>query len=249
MALVLLAGCLLLVSAIMQRTSQYQRRSESLLEAAGYADQVMDDVRQWARNPVNYDGGWSSWQGRSLDSATFPGMKALVNVQTSGLTLYSPDYESEQLYRLAGKTVRELPQAYVLVRVRAGRDLSSPTGRVDVYTMVASPSPQTGGSIVISGGTTLAPNGEEYYTATAYDGSGRELPQCCFDWHVHGRGGWASSDVVSRDGRRLWVKHDQTRWDDVLETDVAASGPIEVEAQARVMGKLITGTLDVTLSP
>lgn len=252
MALVLLAGCLLLVSAIMQRTTQYQRRSESLLEAAGYADEVMDDVREWARVPANYDGAWTFWDGRTTNSATYPGIKAEIHVQSSNLAIYSPDFESEKLYAVPGRTTRVINEAAVLVRIRAGRDLASSTGRVEVFTMVGSPSPQTGGSggsIVVSGSGTLAPNAQGVYTARAFDAGGRELPQCCFDWDVNGRGGDAAEIRLSRDGRTFGVGHTNTRWDDTLDMDVPASGPVAVQATARIMGTLVRGELLVNLAP
>ena len=249
-ALVLLGGCLLLVSAIMQKTAQYQRRSESLLEASGYADEVLDDIREWAKTPANYDGNWAAWDGRVLTSGTFPGLSARVDVQTTGLAdLYSPDTQAEALYP---SDRRALDRAYVQVLVQAGRDLSSPIGRVDVIAQLAPPAPAPAPaaasdfSIVISGSTSVAVGGTGTFSAQAFAG-GRLLPPVTFEWHLHNDDGEAEAETPSRDGRSFRIVHNQTRWDDVLG-EIPASGNVEVEAVARIMGRIVRGYHGVSLA-
>lgn len=235
----------------MQKTSQYQRKSESLLEAAGYADEVLDDIREWARSASNYDGSWSAWDGVTKTSATFPGISARVDVQTTGLTpLWSPDTEAERLWVDAGNIARVMTRGYVQVRVQAGRDLASPVGRVDVHTQIAPPSPEDKSTfqVSISGTSSLSPGGNGSYTATAF-ADGRLLPSATFEWHLHNDDGEASETGASRDGRTFGIVFDGTRWDDTLSMDVPATGPIEVEAIARINGTLVHGYYGVNLTP
>ncbi len=94
-ALVLLSGCLLLVSVLLHRSSRYQQRSESLLEAAALADKVMGDVRKWAKDGANYDSNWDYWRSRTVSDPDFPQLTALVDVQNTGLRVLSPDNLTE----------------------------------------------------------------------------------------------------------------------------------------------------------
>lgn len=248
-ALVLLAGSLLLVAALMQRTLIYQRRSETLLESASLADQVMDEVRQWARTPANYAGDWSYWNGRLVNSPNHPGLQARVAVQNSGLTLLSPDLLTER-DRHPGDT-RAMLQGSVLIRVLAGPDLASPVGRVQTWTLIAPPTPRADGARVevLGAAGPLIWQGSRGYQARAYDGNNRELPPCCFEWRVRGLSGRASGSTPRRDGRSFTLSHNQTRWDDTLGREVAASGTVSVEAETRIMGQIVRGSSVVTLEP
>ena len=246
--MVLLAGCLLLVAALMQRTLIYQRRSETLLESASLADQVMDEVRQWARTPGNYSSDWSYWNPRLVNSANYPGLQARVTAQKSGLTLLSPDLLTERRY---GTDTREMLQGSVAISVVAGPDLNSPVGRVQTWTLIAPPTPRVSGARVevIGAAGPLAWLGSRGYQARAYDGNNRELPPCCFEWRVRGGTGQASGNTNRRDGRQFTLNHNQTRWDDTLGRDVAASGTVSVEAEARIMGQIVRGSTSVSLEP
>lgn len=247
-ALVLLSGVILLVSALMQRTTQYQRRSEDLLAAAALADQTLDEVRRWAQLPANYDGTWATWQGRELTHPTRPALRARVDVQRPGPTTLSPDHYTE----LALADRRVIHQAVVGVRVRAGTDLSSPLTRVDVWTYVASPSPRMPGARVqvnSLGSGLMNPGESRNFQAEAFDGQGRPLPQCCFEWKVRNMTGMAQGNATARDGRQFILYHNRTRWDEDLGVDVPAEGIVEVIAEARIMGRLIKGSSPVDLGP
>ena len=248
-ALVLLSGCLLLVGALLHRSHRYQQQSESLLEAATLADKVMGDVRSWARTGANYDSNWASWQGRQLSDPDFPNLTAQVDVQTTGLKVLSPD----NLTELAYSAPREMLKGSVLVRVQAGRDLASPVGRTVIWGVVAPPSPVSAGAniVISSSGGPMAFNESRGFTATAYDGSGRLLPPCCFEWRVRNQTGEASSGGQSRDGRSYSIRYDRTRDDDSVDPPITvyASGTVSVEAEARIGGRLIVGSTGVELLP
>jgi type II secretory pathway pseudopilin PulG len=247
-ALVLLSGCLLLVSALLQRSSRYQQRSESLLEAGALADKVISDIRAWAKNGANYDGNWAFWQGRLVNDPDFPNLSARVDVQNTGLTVLSPDKHTE----LAYSSPREILKGSVLVRVQAGRDLNSPVGRLAIWSLVAPPSPVIGATIVVNtSGTPMAVGETRGFTATAFDGGGRELPQCCFEWRVRNQSGEASPGSQTRDGRSYSISHTRTRDDDDDDTtpEVPAAGTVLVQAEARILGELVIGSATVALDP
>lgn len=247
-SLVLLSGCLLLVGALLQRSNRYQQKSESLLEAASFADKVMSDVRQWARDGSNYDSNWAYWQGRQVNEPDYPNLTAQVDIQNTGLKVLSPDKYTE----LAYAAPREILKGSVLVRVQAGRDLTSPVGRLVIWSLIAPPSPVSAGATIVvnSSGGPMVFNETRGFTATAIDGNGRQLPHCCFEWRVHNLSGEASPGTQSRDGRSYSIVYDQTRDDDDddLTPEVWASGTVSVEAEARIMGTLVTGSSVVSLA-
>lgn len=247
-ALVLLSGCLLLVGALLHRSSQYQRRSESLLESAALADKVMGEVRGWARNGSNYDSNWSYWQGRTVSDPDYPGLSARVDVQTTGVTVLSPD----NLTELAYSNPREILKGAIRVRILAGPDLNSPVGRASLWSQIAPPSPQASGAHIvvnINNGAPMAHNETRSFTATAFDGGGRSLPHCCFEWRVRNQSGEANSTGQSRDGRSFGIIYNTTREEGDPPVTVYASGSVSIEAEARIGGRLIVGSTGVTLLP
>lgn len=245
----LLSGCILLVSALLHRTTQYQRRSEILLESAAFADQTLSEVRGWAAVPANYDSNWDAWRGRVVTSSEFPGLSARVDVQAPGPTVLSPDHYTEVVL----PDPRPIHRAVVAVRVQAGRDLTSPLGRIETWTHIASPSPRVPGldvRVTSADSGPLVFNGTRSFRAEAFDGNGRPLPQCCFEWRIRQISGNASGGASSRDGRQFVLRHDRTRWDEdalPVPADVPASGEIDVIAQARIMGETVTGAERVVL--
>lgn len=246
-ALVLLSGCILLISVLIQRTSSYQKRSEALLDASALADKVMGDIRIWAGDPAHYDSDWSAWNGQVLSDADFPELQARVDVNR-GVRVLSPDFSSENPL----SDPRVLPQGCVEVRITAGKDLNSPVGRVSVWSMVASPSPNaTTASIQVTAADTspMAVGGSRQYDAQAFD-NGRPLPECTFEWRIH-RVGNADADgnATSRDGRHFNVRHTASRWNSTLLINEPASGDVSLEAEARISGVLVRGSATVTLLP
>lgn len=250
-ALVILAGSLLLVTALLNRSNRYQQRSESLLDAAALADKVMADVRVWARTPANYSGNWASWNGRMVEDPDFSGLQALVEVKVNNQRIFSPDNPTE----LAFAQPREMVDGSVTVRIQAARDVTSPVGRIVIWTLIAPPTPNTSAGdpyVVVTTGTAgpLAVGATGTYTAEAFDGANRRLPPCCFEWRVRsGSGSAAGQSDPPRDGRSYTITHNQTRENSTTGLTEAASGDVSVEADARIMGKVYTGSLGVTLAP
>lgn len=248
-ALVILAGSLLLVTALFTRSNRYQQRSESLLDAAALADKVMADVRVWARTPANYSGSWAAWNGRLVSEADYPGLQAQVDIRTAHQKIFSPDNPTEMVYAAAA---REMQQGSVTVRIQAARDVTSPVGRIVIYTLIAPPTPDTSSAptVVVSSplGTPMAVGESRAFTAEAFDGAGRKLPPCCFEWRVRSGDGSATSHGQSRDGRSYSISHTETREND-LGVSEPSSGGVTVEADARIMGVVRTGRLGVMLQP
>jgi len=248
-ALVILAGSLLLVTALLNRSNRYQLRSESLLDAAALADKVMADVRVWARTPANYSSSWSAWNSRLLEDPDFPGLQAQVDVKVENQKIFSPDNPTE----LAFPAPREMEKGSVTVRIMAARDVTSPVGRIVIYTLIAPPTPNTTAGdpyVVVTSpvGTPMNVGETRAFSAEAFDGAGRKLPPCCFEWRVRSGSGSASSGGQSRDGRSYSISHTETRENDLGVTE-ASFGDVSVEADARIMGKIRTGSLGVTLLP
>lgn len=248
-ALVILAGSLLLVTALLNRSNRYQQRSESLLDAAALADKVMAEIRVWARTPSNYSGSWSAWDGRLLSDPDYPGLQARTDIKVENQKIFSPDNPTE----LAYSAPREMVNGSVTVRIQAARDVSSPVGRIVIWTLIAPPTPNTTAGdpyVVVTSpiGTPMAVGESRAYSAEAFDGAGRRLPPCCFEWRVRSGSGSASSGGQSRDGRSYSISHTNTRENDLGVTEPSA-GEVTVEADARIMGKIRTGGLGVTLQP
>ncbi|MFN8606304.1 MAG: hypothetical protein U0931_02145 [Vulcanimicrobiota bacterium] len=250
-ALVLLTGALLLVTALMNRSNRYQQRSESLLDAAALADKVMADVRAWARDGSNYDGSWSAWNGVTKTDPDYPGLEALVDIKPVNQKIFSPNNPSELVF---GAAAREMRQGSVTVRIQAGRDVSSPVGRVVIWTIIAPPSPVSTPAkpckVVVTSpvGGPMAVGETRGFTAQAFDGEGRALPPCCFEWRVISGSGMAHGGSPTRDGRSYSISHTENRDLDPSGSE-PASGGVSVEADARIMGKIVTGSLGVTLQP
>ncbi len=138
----------------------------------------------------------------------------------------------------------------MLVRVRAGRDLNSMVGRVIIWSNIAPPAPVLAGAhldVTASGGP-MAFGETRGFTATAYDGTGRALPQCCFVWRLRNGSGQASGLTPSRDGRSYSIVFDQSR-DNGLTPPAQehAFGDVSVEAEARIMGQAVVGRCPMTL--
>ncbi|MBX3167888.1 MAG: hypothetical protein KF760_10770 [Candidatus Eremiobacteraeota bacterium] len=248
-ALVILTGSLLLVTALLNRSNRYQQRSESLLEAAALADKVMADIRVWARTPANYSGSWGAWDGRLLSEPDFPGLQARVDIKVENQKILSPDNPTE----LAFSAPREMEKGSVTVRIQAARDVTSPVGRIIIWTLIAPPTPNTTAGdphVVVTSplGTPMAVGESRAFTAEAFDGAGRKLPPCCFEWRVRSGTGRANSGGQSRDGRSYSISHTDTRENDLGVIEPSA-GDVSVEADARIMGKIWTGSLGVTLEP
>lgn len=251
-ALVLLAGSLLLVTALLHRSNRYQQRSESLLEAGALADKVMGDIRAWATNPSNYSSNWAPYNNQRITDPDFPNLEAVVDVQVGGMKVFSPDNPTE----LGRGNPREMQQGSVSVRIQAARDVTSSVGRITIWSTVAPPTPvsrpdrlphvQVSGS----GGGPMTFNETRGFTAEAFDGLGRKLPPCCFEWRVRSGSGRAEGGAQSRDGRSYSITHNVMRDTDTdPPVPEAAWGDVSVEADARIMGKVYTGSLGVTLSP
>lgn len=256
-ALVILAGSLLLVTALLNRSNRYQQRSESLLDAAALADKVMAEIRVWARTPANYSGNWSAWNGQIKEDPDFPGLQALVEVKAENQKIFSPDNPTELAFAVppAFPTAapREMVEGSVTVRIQAARDVTSPVGRIVIWTLVAPPTPKTKPKdpyVVITSpiGTPMNVDEERAFSAEAFDGADRKLPPCCFEWRVRSGSGNANSLGQSRDGRSFRIKHSDSREND-LGVSEPSFGDVTVEADARIMGKVRTGHLGVTLLP
>lgn len=252
-ALVLLAGSLLLVTALLHRSNRYQQRSESLLEAGALADKVMGDIRSWANDPNNYSSNWAAYDHKTLTDPDFPNLEALVDVQVGGMKVFSPDNPTELGL---GLPPREMQKGSVSVRIQAARDVTSTVGRITIWSTVAPPTPVSRPDKlphVEVNGVTSGPmtfNETRGFTAEAFDGLGRKLPPCCFEWRVRSGSGRAEGGTPSRDGRSYSITHNIMRDTDTdPPVSEAAWGDVTVEADARIMGKVYTGGLGVTLSP
>ena len=252
-ALVLLAGSLLLVTALLHRSNRYQQRSESLLEAGALADKVMGDIRVWATDPSNYSSNWATYNNQKVTDPDFPNLEALVDVQVGGMKVFSPDNPTELAF--VGSS-REMQQGSVSVRIQAARDVTSSVGRITIWSTVAPPTPVSRPDklphIEVSGaaGGPMTFNETRGFTAEAFDGLGRKLPPCCFEWRVRSGTGQAEGGTPSRDGRSYSITHNIMRDSDAdPPVPEAASGDVWVEADARIMGKVYTGSVGVALSP
>lgn len=250
-ALVLLTGALLLVTALMNRSNRYQQRSESLLDAAALADKVMADVRAWARIDTNYDGSWSFWDGKLVTDPDYPGLQAKVDIKVVNQTIYSPDNPTELAF---GSKAREMRKGSVTVRIAAAKDVTSPVGRLIIWTLIAPPTPVTDPSkpctvvVTMAGSGPMPVGSTRGFSAEAYDGNGRLLPPCCFEWRVKSGSGQANGGTPSRDGRSYSISHTETR--DLAPPATGsepAGGDVTVEADARIMGKVWTGSTGVIL--
>lgn len=246
-ALILLTGALLLVTALMNRSNRYQQRSESLLDAAALADKVMTDVRVWARNGTNYDSGWSAWDGKMVTEPDYPGLQALVDIKSVNQKIFSPNNPTELVF---GASAREMQQGSVTVRIQAGRDVNSPVGRIVIWSLIAPPTPVNPCRVVVTSpiGGPMTVGETRAFKAEAFDAGGRKLPPCCFEWRVVSGSGSAAGGAASRDGRSYSISHTETRDLEPPATgSEPAAGEVSVEADARIMGKVITGSLGVTL--
>lgn len=219
-------------------------QAANVTRAGEFGERVIQEIREWARTPANFDSDWSTYQGQTVTDSS--GMSALVECNPGGKVLYSPNTSLESTRTDA----RRLGRSVVPVEVRVS------WGRHDLvlHTLIAAPKKEWSAVAValIGGSMPLGQDLEAEFAAQLLDADGAAIPDVTFYWRQNpltGRGTMLVNNAP-RDGTRMGLHH--------LVTLVPAQGalpPIQefaagetnMEAEARYFGQLIEGSLDVPL--
>ena len=234
LAVFLLAAQILLLAGLLAQFNRTQRDTRQRSRAALLAEQKMDEIRAWARQPGNFAGDWSVYQGQVTQPPEDPGFRLEVRVNSAGQPLYSPCLGLESPYDTKAKL---LHRSCVPVRVSvswAGREplvLNSLIGepvRPKPYTLTFAPDPPF---------TQPVPtNGPFGYKAQLQDGLGLPIEDVMFSWRVKPLTGNASLvESPNRNQRQVRAQHAYLRYGTVVQV----SGLVRLECRALYHGQLI----------
>ncbi|MCA9792933.1 MAG: hypothetical protein KC910_14095 [Candidatus Eremiobacteraeota bacterium] len=248
-ALFLLVAAMLVMINLFHSALRYRAMVVQQMQATALARKVMAEVRDWARDPVNFDSNWSPYRGVTLTDPDYPGLSAEVDCDELGRALYSP---STQLETLEGARARVLTRSLVPVRVQVnfGRDRE-----VTLFSYVGErPRPLGANPVVVTrtGGSPdpVPRDGTVDFGAQLLDSGGQPVADVTFDWAVKPVSGNAMLDrqPVSRDFRSMVLVHRMVINDLVTPPEEGyASGTIEVQARARYHGQEVTNATVVSV--
>lgn len=238
-AIFMLAAQILLVSGMVAQFNRGQRSHRLRHRATALGQQKMDEIRAWARNPANYLSNWAAYKNQSAGP-----IEDTFTVETdcnpTGQPLYSPCLGLEAQYDVRAK---RMTRSVVPVKVSVIWDPSSPSGRIDLCSLVGEP-PRTGATMSIAPDTAftepIVANGEFGFKATVVDGNNRPIEDIQFQWRVKpvaplptdtpGNASLLPSPTRSMESAR--ARHVFRRYG----VEVQVSGKVELECRALYHG-------------
>lgn len=197
-ALFILLGVLTFTLELYSRSLQSQAKVEKNERAAFFADNVLSQLRHWARDSANFRSDpWTRFT--NYTEPEFPGFSAQVRTRWAPVLTPCTSQESP---RPADRQrwLRETVKTATAEIFYEGEPL------FEVTTLVNEPKrvPATTDPVVVEavGGAPaqLDPDAEQRYTAKLVDDSGREIEDVMFSWSVQPLSGNAFIAQSARDG-------------------------------------------------
>jgi Tfp pilus assembly protein PilV len=233
LSMFLLAGIMLVIVNLFHASLRYQVRVESRGKMAMLATRTMNDVRAFAQNPANFNGGLSFYNGRTWTDPDLPDFTIRTDTVTTGRSIYSPCETLEVPWTTTGQA-RQMIRSVIPVRVRVSRQSDA----VSLVGYIAEPVREPNLNLVISPLTVPPVNGGATFSlsVTAYDTSGLPIQDLFYDWDIDAGTGNATIQGSSpRDGRTVTI---------INSYDGApAPGTISVDVQCRYKGQLLKGSI------
>ena len=197
-ALFMLLGVLTLTLELYSRSLGHLGAIERNVQAANFANNVLSEVHQWAKNPENFLlDDWAPF--KSFKDSNFPDLEARVTADLSATMSPSSAQESD---RPPARQVR-MEGSLKTVSINIFRDgiylfqvtavLSEPKRKIDFASaVVVTPMSSISGS--------LAADATHRFKAKFVDVNGDEVKDVKFSWSVQPDTGNASISEQSRDG-------------------------------------------------
>jgi Tfp pilus assembly protein PilV len=195
-SLFILLSAFVVVVSLFHRSLQYSSSIESKNLAAAFADTVLDDMREWSRNPAQFTGSWSSWN--AVTDSAYPDFQASAAV--TDYALYGTCAGLESVYPAADRHV--LQSSCKRVQLTISKDSKV---MLVVHTLIAEPArlPVTVEVTALTPvPSPLLRGAGVRYQAVAKDASGNVIPDIPFQWNILAVQGNASVTTPSRDGRQ-----------------------------------------------
>jgi type II secretory pathway pseudopilin PulG len=235
-AVFILLGVLTFTLEIYSRSMGYLGAIERNAQAANFANNVLNEVRQWAKEPENFLlDDWAPFA--SFKDSSFPDLEARVTADFS--TTMSPS-SAQEIDRPSGRQVRmEGSLKTVSINIlRDGEDLfqvtavlSEPKREIDIASaVVVTPVGPLAGP--------LAADETQRFRAKFIDANGDEVKDVKFSWSVEPNTGNAHISEQSRDGEEgtlmnAYILRPNTR--------IYTGGTCRVSASATYFGEDYSG--------
>ena len=242
LAVFLLAAQIVIFVGAMARFRQTQKLAHRRQVAALLGEEKLDEIRAWARQPVNFASNWSPYQGQV--SQPQPGYRLEVACQPAGQPLYSPCLGLESPYAANAKVLRHslvpvrVTVAYATTQLQLNTLIGEPV-RPGPYRLELDQAPVFTQPVV--------PNGDFGFAARAVDGNGQPIEDLQLGWVVKPVTGNASLlEGGNRSQHQIVARHRYLRYG----VPVHISGRVQLQCRAHYHGQaIVADTPDVVLQP
>lgn len=230
-AIFVMLSAFTVVGALFMRSTQSLVQVEEKVLAVAFGETMLDDIRTWAKDPTNFAGDWSSWNGSQLP--TYPGFRADIRFRDQEVFTPCPTLESDKPAAEQQRVSNSLRQLDLQVRSK---------GRL-IYTLsTLIPEPPREADLVVvtipGGSTTLAKDGTVEIHAALLDTDGNVIPDVPFQWAVIPGSGNGTIARLKTDRARAEFTHVYRRIDGRV---VHVAGKCVVQAEARYRGRKYSG--------
>lgn len=251
-AIFLLTGAAFASIALLMEASRAQRLTTETQRALGFAQQSLDRIEAWAREPANFASGWSIYADSSFPEPADPAFVVRIQANPSQPVLVSPNTSLEMAYasplqrRIASRACAvKATVSWLSVRPRAvvlWRWMGAPLSEVSGLQVN-----QTAGA-----SSPLAVNATATFDARLLDTSSQPIPGVIYYWKLepdynNGQPGMASLETLSRQGNQAVLIHHYYAGD---PDNPKVPGDIGLRAYCRYGGKeWASASLPLSLSP
>lgn len=249
-ALALLTSVLAVFILLFHQSFRMGSRAQRASIATRLAENALEDIRDWASRPADWDAGFGAFTASPLIDPEFPDYPILVEV--TPLTIYSPCRSFEEALAWAPGGARSLVDSVVTVEVQVAWG-SGPHETVRLVSQLAEPArPLAGMAVALT--RTAGPadpvpaNQEVTYQAQLQDGSD-PIPDIMFQWYLKPLAspgtppGNGTLRTTRRDGVEAIVENRYLFNPNLPESDPGrwrrVAGLVGVVARARYHGRLI----------
>lgn len=197
-SLFLMLGVFTFTMEMYSRSLNHLSRVDRQARATRFADNVMTEIRVWARDPDNFRSPqWNRF--RSVSDPDFPGFEARTRVDLVEKFASTRELETQ---RPASRQVK-MSETFKRVELEV---LWDGTSLFEIATLLAEPArqPHATEPVVVTPlsplGTGLPPEGTASFKAVLVDTSGEEIEDVKFSWSVEPVTGNGTITDQTRDG-------------------------------------------------
>lgn len=242
-AFFLLATVVLFVIVGFGQALRYQTRAALRQKAVLIAARTMDQVRNWAKIPENYDSDWSSQNVAAAPDPQEPDFSVRVQANANGQDIYKPCFTLEEVY---GSRADIMHRSVVPVKVTVSWNSSLPNSNLALVSYIGEPARPAQPTLVIqrTAGTEPLLQGETLsYKVSALDLNGRPITDLTFIWSVLPitANAWVLN-TGNRNGQEQTIKNTYFQ-SNGTEVHVGP-GRLKVQAWTLYHGKVLKGTTD-----